>query len=180
LTFKATNLLTFMATIAKLLDDKALIRVTVPLARNQFHDRKLYATPDGVEWMRNDVPKMVTGVIQSATPPKDQLVLRLRQWMAGLPMTQGPMFKDLKPLQSGAGKGVEHGVWELKTVDLRLFGWLYVPREFVVTRYGYADDYKGPNKKKTYSEEIRNVMADRLAMQLNGGTFAKGAFHELV
>jgi hypothetical protein len=161
-----------MATITTLLDEKKLIRVTVPLARRQFHERKIYASPVCVEWMRNDVPQMVTGEIQSDTPPRDQMILRLRQWMAGLPMAENRMFRNLRPL--------EDGVWELKTEDLRFFGWLWCPRELVITRCGYADHYKEPNKIKNYTDEIRNVIADRTALQLDGGGFAKGDFYELV
>src|ERR1043166_8313831 len=131
-----------MTTITKLLAEKGLIRVLVPLGRGQFHERKFYAFPECLKWMREDVPKMKTGRSNSAFSPHEQLVERLRQWMAGDAMAHGRMFRDMQPKS-------DH-VWELKTADLRIFGWMYRARELVAVRGGYADDYKEPTKTKNY------------------------------
>jgi hypothetical protein len=161
-----------MATFDTLLDQKKLIRVTRPLPRGQFHDRKFYAFPDCLEWMRVDVPKMVAGREQSAFTPYEQLMERLRQWMAGDPMRYGPWFHDMDPQ--------EDAVWELKTTDLRIFGWMYQPCSFIAVRGGYADDYKEPTKTKNYADDRREVVKARDALPLDGEKFAKGDFDELV
>src|SRR4051812_33740079 len=112
-----------MATFDTLLDEKRLFRVTLPLPRGQFHDRKLYAYPECLDWMRHEIPTMRTGRLMSAFTPKEQLIERLRQWMSGDPMAYGRMFHDMEPRSDE--------VWEMKTADLRIFGWIYRPREFI-------------------------------------------------
>jgi hypothetical protein len=161
-----------MATFDTLIKERKLIRVTVPLGRNQFHDRKFFACPDCLDWIRNEVPRMVTGRINSAFTPKEQLVERLRQWMAGEPMRYDRWFHDMDPKTDD--------VWELKTADLRIFGWIYRPREFIAACGGYTDDYKEPTKTKTYADEVRKVVAIRNALPLDGNKFATGGFNGLV
>jgi hypothetical protein len=161
-----------MTTFDRLILDRMLIRVTRHLPRGQFHERKFYAYPECLEWMRNEVPQMVTGRIKSDFTPYEQLMERLRQWMAGDPMAYGPMFHDMEPATDE--------VWELKTADLRIFGWMYQPREFIAVRGGFADDYKEPTKTKNYADERREVIRARDALPLDGAKFVRGDFDELV
>jgi hypothetical protein len=149
-----------MTTFDKILDEKKLIRVKLPLPRRQFHERRLYAFPACLEWMRIQVPKMVTGRIASPFTPREQLIERLRQWMAGDPMDYGRMFHDMDPRSDE--------VWEMKTHDLRIFGWIYQPREFIAVCGGYADDFKEPTKIKNYADERREVVKARDALPLEG------------
>jgi hypothetical protein len=161
-----------MATFDKLVEAGALVRVMFRLPRGQFHERKIYAYPECLEWMRNEVPTMVTGRIASAFTPKEQLIERLRQWKVGDPMVYGPMFHDMDPSSDG--------VWEIKTADLRIFGWMYRPRQFIAFRGGYADHYKEPTKIKIYADERRDVVKARDALPLDGKKYAEGDFDELV
>src|SRR5665213_2293709 len=46
-------------------------------------------------------------------------------------------------------------VWEMKSVDLRIFGWMHKPRCFVAVFGGLADDYKSQNgdaPRESYEE----------------------------
>jgi hypothetical protein len=161
-----------MATFAKLLEERRIIRITVPLPRGKFPERKLYAYPECLEWARTNIPQMVTGRVASDFSPKEQITLRLQQWIAGDPMEYGRMFHDMDPNTDG--------VWEMKTADLRLFGWMYRPREFIAVGGGYADDYKEPTKTKDYADDRRVVIAARNALPLDGQKFVTGDFDELV
>ena len=161
-----------MATLSNLVLDGTLIRVTVPLRRDQFHDRKLYAFPECLEWMRTEVPKMKTGRINSATSPRDQLALRLRGWMAGEEMVESEMFRHMRPLQDD--------VIEMKTDDLRLFGWLCQPATFVVVCGGYADDYKEPTITKLYQDDVTVVVDARNALPLDGDKISRTNFNDII
>lgn len=161
-----------MATFDNLLNEqKLLTRVVLKLPRGQFHDRKIYAYPECIEWMRR-VPTMVTGRVASDFTPQEQLVERFRQWMSGQPMEYGRMFHDMEPRTDN--------VWEMKTADLRIFGWMYKPREFIAVRGGYTDDYKEPTKAKNYADDRREVVKARDALPLDGDRFVSGDFDELV
>lgn len=110
--------------------------------------------------------------MKSEFTPAQQLTERLRQWMAGEPMAYGPMFHDMDPSSDE--------VWELKTADLRVFGWMYRPCEFIAVCGGYADDYKPPTKIKNYADDRRKVVKARNELPLDGKKFVTGGFDDLV
>jgi hypothetical protein len=171
LTFKSTKMLTHMSTFDSLVAAKSLIQVVLSLPRGQFHERKIYAYPECVEWMKS-VRQMVTGRVASDFTPQEQLVERLRQWMSGDSIVYDRMFHDMEPRAEN--------VWEMKTADLRIFGWMYKPKVFVAVRGGYADDYKEPTKIKNYADDRNEVLKARDALPLDGEKFAEGDFDELV
>ena len=43
-------------------------------------------------------------------------------------------------------------VWELKTADIRVFGWIYRPLIFIAAFADYADLYKGKNAPRSYPD----------------------------
>jgi|ERR1700683_4388417 len=161
-----------MATFDTLVQEKKLIPIVLRLPRSQFHERKIYAYPECLDWMKKEIPKMTTGRVASAFTPKEQFIERMRQWMSGHPMAYGPWFHDMEPKTDE--------VWEMKTADLRIFGWMYQPRKFIAVRGGYADHYKEPTKIKTYADERRVVAEARDALPLDGDKYAKGSFNDLV
>lgn len=161
-----------MATFDKLLEDGVIVRVKLRLWRGQFNDRELYAYPECLRWMRAEVPKMVTGRVQSEFAPKEQLFNRLLQRITGKPMTRGRMFQDMLPRSAE--------VWELKTPDLRIFGWMYRPRKFIAVCGGYTDDYKEPTKTKNYGDDRDAVIRARHELPLDGEKFVTGEYNDLV
>jgi hypothetical protein len=172
LTYKSTKLLKSMATFDKLLEEGKIIRVKLPLGRGQFNDRELYAYPECLKWMKVEVPTMATGRVQSALTPKEQLITRLLQWITGQPMVRGRMFQDMLPREAE--------VWELKTADLRIFGWMYRPRKLIVVCGGYADDYKEPTKIKNYGDDRDAVIRARDELPLDGDKLVRGEYDDLV
>jgi hypothetical protein len=161
-----------MPTFDKILEEGRLIRLKLRLGRNQFDERELYAYSECLKWMKAEVPKMVTGRVQSNLTPAEQLITRLLQWITGKPMVYGRMFQDMLPRSDE--------VWELKTADLRLFGWMYRPRKFIAVCGGYADHYKAPTKTKNYADDRKAVVEARDALPLDGDKFVMGDFDDLV
>jgi hypothetical protein len=96
----------------------------------------------------------------------------LSKWIAGAPMRYGRMFQDLMPSR--------HEVWEMKTADLRVFGWVYRPRVFIAALLDYADWYKPPTQIKSYNEARDRVVALRDALDLDEPKFATGTYDALV
>ena len=82
------------------------------------------------------------------------------------------MFKDLIPDKDE--------VWEMKTVDLRIFGWIYRPRIFIAVFGDYADLYKGRNSTKSYADALRKVKNARDGLDLDEPKFRGGKFDDLV
>lgn len=84
-------------------------------------------------------------------------------------------FSNLKP--------TGRGVWEMKTVDLRIFGWLWRPKIFIATFASLADDYKsqdGQPPKESYDEARDRVVWIRARLDLDPPTFVTGEYNALV
>jgi hypothetical protein len=62
-------------------------------------------------------------------------------------------FKDLMPRADE--------VWEMKTADVRIFGWMYQPLKFVAVFGDYADDYKGSTGAGRYEWARERVLDER-------------------
>jgi hypothetical protein len=76
-----------------------------------------------------------------------------------------------------------HSVWEMKTADLRIFGWLYRPKVFVAAFAGFADDYKKQNgqpPKESYSEARDRIAWLRGHLNLDPPSFVTGDYDALV
>lgn len=71
-------------------------------------------------------------------------------------------------------------VWEMKTPDIRIFGWIYQPLKFVVVFGDYADLYKGRNARRSYDDAVQRVKNRRDGLDLDPPKFAAGTFDELV
>src|SRR5262245_23368864 len=103
-----------MATVVELDARSDLFRYDPCLPPNQQEFRCLYGSPRFVAWVENTLPTLGSrwGVEQS---PLEQFDALMEVYASGEPLTFGWKFKPLVHLAEG--------VWELKTADLRVFGW---------------------------------------------------------
>lgn len=167
------RLLTYMATISTLAGPNGpLTSITVPLRVGVQPERSFYALGGFVHWVVNTLPGLATGRLQAAQTPRQQLDSVLRTWMIGRPMRYPEVMNDLSPMAME--------VWELKTPDLRIFGWIYRPKVFIAVLGDYADDYKPPTKTKNYADARNSVVAARDALDIDPPKFTAGEFDALV
>jgi hypothetical protein len=161
-----------MATIDKI---PTITRIFVPLGRREFDDREFHALPSFMKFIQETLPGLGRGVLGADQSPADQMDSLLRRWNAGKPMSYGRAFSTLKPTR--------RAVWEMKTADLRLFGWLYRPRVFVGAFAGFADDYKrqnGASAKESYDAARDRVAWLRDRLDLDPPLFVTGDYNALV
>jgi hypothetical protein len=152
-----------------------LIRITVPLRRREFEERKFYAMPSMAQFLRDILPGAKTGVAGATETPAAQMDTLLRKWNAGRPMQYGRAFSNLRP--------TARGVWEMKTADLRVFGWLYRPKVFIATFAGFADDYKSQNgnpPKESYDDARNRVVWIRNRINVDPPLFTTGEYNALI
>lgn len=150
----------------------ALHKIEVPLGRGEQPERLVYGFPEFVRWIKEDLPALETGRLKAADKPEEQLDNILYRWIAGKEVSYGRMFKDLMP-------GPEE-IWELKTADLRVFGWMYKPRVFIAVFGDYADLYKGRNPVASYTSARTKVKNARNILDIDEPKFATGSFDDLV
>ena len=161
-----------MATLTSLAAQGVLVSVTVPLDHGELSQRSLYGFPNFPKWLADDLPNLETGRLQAVETPQEQLDDLFYRWIAGKRIVYGKMFKDLMPQADE--------VWEFKTVDIRIFGWIYVPCVFIAVFGDYADDYKGRNAGTKYQRAINRVKDHRNGLDLDEPKFATGAFDDLI
>jgi len=150
-------------------------KLTVPLGRGEFNVREFYALPAFMNDLRNVIPALQAGRLNAPLSPIQQLDDILHRWIIGKPMRYGRWLKDLSP------QGSE--TWELKTADLRIFGWIYRPRIFVGAFVGYTDDYKRQGNRparESYDDARDRVIGIRDRLDLDQPKFATGVFDALV
>jgi hypothetical protein len=152
-----------------------LTRIVVPLKWGEFDEREFHAMPSLVRFLEEILPGAKTGILEATETPAAQMDTLLRKWNSGKPMAYSRAFSNLKP--------TVRGVWEMKTADLRVFGWLWRPKVFIATFAGLADDYKSQNRnppKESYAEARDRVVWIRDRLGLDPPTFVTGAYNALV
>jgi hypothetical protein len=161
-----------MATLLTLIETKQLTQITVPLDVREFPCRWVYVFPEMLNWINETLPNLEPGRLKASSTPQEQFDNVLYKWISGKEIRYDRMFKDLMPMADE--------VWELKTVDLRMFGWLCAPRKFIVVFGDYADSYKPPNIKASYEAARIRVINARNFLSLDEPKIAKGNFNALV
>lgn len=161
-----------MATLASL---PTVTRIFVPLGRREFDEREFYALPSFMLFLQQILPGLSTGILAAKESPSDQMNTVLRKWNTGKPMAQGRAFAIMRPTPKF--------VWEMKTADLRIFGWVYRPKVFIGAFAGFADDYKKQNgqpPKESYDAARNRVLWIRDHLNLDPPLFATGNYDALI
>ena len=161
-----------MATLDNLLDKSVLVRIVVPIQPDERRVRWVYGLPAFQKWLSNDLPHLQPGRLGASDTPEEQIDWILYRWITGKEIRYARQFRDLMPLADE--------VWELKTADIRVFGWMYRPHKFIAVFGDYADLYKGRNALRSYEAARRRVTGARDALDLDLPKLATGTFDELV
>lgn len=113
-----------MATIDELENAGELVRILVRLDPPDVSRRRLFALPAVTTWLGQTLPS-VTQHNPDDISPRDQVFVLIKMFLSGEAMEEGGQFRLMQP--------VEDDVYELKSSDIRIFGWFYRPAVFVAT-----------------------------------------------
>ena len=106
-----------MATLLELCDSESLVRLEVPLGPHDLIWRCLYGTPDFVRWLDEDLSNYDFDPLYANLSPLEQVGALFAEYVLGEPFASDRRFKKLKSTP-------DHFIWELKTEDVRIFGWV--------------------------------------------------------
>lgn len=120
-----------MATLQELCVSGDLVRIDVPLDADQNVERLIFAFPKFTEWVQNVLPDIQTSILGLEEHPDQQLDAFLNDFISGEALSRRQRFRRLSP--------ADRGIWELKTADIRIFGWFVRRDVFVATA---ADEKK--------------------------------------
>ncbi len=138
-----------MPTITDLVDSGAIIKIDVELAPRDQPLRLLYGTPQFIEWLqellRDDEPSQRLG----QTSPAEQIDDLFHSFLSGEPLIFTRQFRVVR--------AEENAVWELKTPDIRIFGWFMARDCFVAVFGNWADTIKDHDLYRGYRIAIRRL-----------------------
>jgi len=138
-----------MPTITDLVDSGAIVRIDVELAPRDQPLRLLYGTPQFIEWLQEhlhgDGPSQRLG----QTSPAEQIDDLFHSFLSGEPLIFTRQFRVVR--------AEENAVWELKTPDIRIFGWFMARDCFVAVFGNWADTVKDHDLYRGYRIAIRRL-----------------------
>jgi hypothetical protein len=138
-----------MPTITDLVDSGAIIKIDVELAPREQPLRLLYGTPQFIEWLqellRGNEPSQRLG----RTSPAEQIDDLFHSFLSGEPLIFTRQFRVVR--------AEENAVWELKTPDIRIFGWFMAKDCFVAVFGNWADTIKDHDLYRGYRIAIRRL-----------------------
>lgn len=122
-----------MATLIHLAQQNQVFKFDAALSWREQEERRIYVFPSVKAWMAETLPGEVSGWdIESS--PLEQLDIFLVKYCSGKEL----MFeREVRPLRH-----IDKGIWELKTADLRMFGWFHAKDCFVCTHANTAHNIK--------------------------------------
>jgi hypothetical protein len=151
-----------MATVIGLSTNGPLSRLDAQLDPPRQELRMLHAGPKLVAWISDIVPTLEsTWKIEQS--PAEQLDDLMQVFCSGDPLTYEWHFKSLAH--------VADGVWELKTADLRIFGWFHEKDCFIGVK-DTADRIKKHHLYEGYSRT--EVVGFRNSLDLDEPKFVPG------
>ena len=138
-----------MLTIAALEDRGAIRRIDVELSPRAQPCRLLYGVPGFIAWLQERTRTNERSPMGLELSPSQQLDNLFHDFVSGEPLAFSRQFRFIR--------AEEDAIWELKTPDLRVFGW-FLKRDCFLAVFGdWADRVKDHGLYRGYRLEIRRL-----------------------
>lgn len=144
-----------MATLEQLETGGHLHRYDADLETWEMPERHMFHAPDFGLWFEN-VLKPAPCKRGRNVSPYEQVEQIFYDFVVGHPMAYSVDYRKLDPI-------TQH-IWEFKTQDVRVFGWLCRRRHFVAVCGDFKDNLV---RAKQYKPYIEQVSAFRQALDLD-------------
>jgi hypothetical protein len=138
-----------MPTATDLVNSGAILKIEVALAPRDQPLRLLYGTPDFVQWLNVVLGGARPTVHLSEATPAEQIDDLFYAFLSGRPLVFTRQFRVVR--------AEENAVWELKTPDIRIFGWFMAKDCFVAVFGNWADTIKDHDLYRGYRIAIRRL-----------------------
>jgi hypothetical protein len=145
-----------MITIADLVERGSIIPIEVNLGAREQPMRLLYGTPGFVAWLSMRLNSAEASPLLADVTPAEQLDDLFFKFLSGRPLAFMTQFRPVRSEQNA--------VWELKTPDLRIFGWFAMKDCFVAVFGDWADRVKDLDLYRGYRTEIKRIRRQMGAM----------------
>jgi hypothetical protein len=162
-------LLTYMATIPILCTRGALIQVDVELGVREMPIRKFYGFPHVIEWIEEVLPALQPELDAGRQSPIEQVDSLLYDFIRGANIAHYERAHIMQP--------TEPGVFELKTPDVRFFGWFPMKDHFIAAD---VDTTCRCKMYQLYAGYRGDVQRRRSCLDLDPPKFLSGGIHNVL
>jgi hypothetical protein len=138
-----------MTTIQDLVSSGAVSRIEVEATGREQSHRLLYGTPGFIAWLRDLANGAEPARRVGQATAAEQIDQLFDSFLRGAPLIHTRQFRYIR--------AEENAVWELKTPDVRVFGW-FLKRDCFVCVFGnWADKVKDHELYRGYRIAIRRL-----------------------
>lgn len=134
------------------------------LRRSEFEERQLWCFPEVVTWLLDELPKHAA-FYEENQPPVLQARALMKSFVLGHEFVEERMFWKMRPYADD--------VFELKSSDIRLFGWFVRPKVFVVASCDLFERVHA--EKGVHATHRDSVIEKRRLLPLDEPKFQIGA-----
>jgi hypothetical protein len=106
-----------MATLSRLCEEGHLVPLDPGLEVYELPTRRLYGTPAFVEWLEETLPSLPFDPVHAELNAMEQVAALFYGYLMGENFSSDRRFKKLNWTPT-------HHIWEFKTDDIRIFGWI--------------------------------------------------------
>lgn len=159
-----------MATPAQLALGGLLHKVEDVLEPHEQEVRLLYTMPRAKEWMDAKLSKLAAdGFYENAPSPEQQVDDLFYSFLSGDPEISEWVPHPMRPH--------EDGVWELRTADLRFFGWFWRKGIFIISA---VDQKTRCEQFGLYAGYRDQCLRDRDGFDLDPPPFVNGELQDVL
>lgn len=158
-----------MATIIELCDAGFLVSVGGGLDAHEQPERLLFAFPHIIAWLEHVLPTIEADFHDGKQDPLEQADDLFHDFVSGADFSFYGRSHSMLP--------TDPGIWELKTPDLRLFGWFAAKGVFVIAEISSAYLCK---YHKLYAGFRNSVAYRRDNLDLDEPKFITGDYEDVL
>lgn len=156
-----------MATLVELCESGVLDTID-PLEPDELPWRILYATTDFLHWAATVLPVLPHNPLYDKLTPIEQVFAVFAEYVSGDDFLTDRRFKKLSWTP-------EHHVWQIKTEEVRIFGWVPKKNVFICCFGDSADRIK---TEDSYGRYIAQTVYTRNNLQLDEPRFVESKSYE--
>ncbi|TIP70341.1 MAG: hypothetical protein E5X53_28270 [Mesorhizobium sp.] len=158
-----------MATLDELVAGKHLIELDGGLDGNELPQRFLYAFPHALKWLDQTLPALEAELGDGKLSPIEQVDVLFHDFVSDEDFSYYERSHSMLPTNLG--------VWEMKTTDVRLFGWFPRKATFIIAECDTAFRCKNHNLYPGYRS---SVVRRRNILDLDEPKFLTGEYDDVL
>ncbi len=158
-----------MATLNELVENGQLVQLGGGLNWNEQPDRLLYALPHVIEWLDKTLPELEPELGDGIQSPIEQVDDLFHDFVSGADLSFYERSHSMMP--------IDPGIWELKTLDVRLIGWFAQKSAFIIAETDTAFRCKEHNLYPGYRD---SAVRRRNMLNLNAPKFVTGDYSDVL